>query len=64
MLHRDLKPGNIMLGDFGEVYVLDWGLAKVTGVDGPAPPDDTSSTALPAVRSPGKAPRDSPGRAS
>ena len=35
VLHRDLKPGNVMLGDFGEVYLLDWGLAKVTGGDDP-----------------------------
>jgi serine/threonine-protein kinase len=29
VLHLDLKPGNVMVGDFGEIYVVDWGLGHI-----------------------------------
>ena len=39
ILHRDLKPENIMVGPFGEVLVMDWGVAKILRED-PQPRED------------------------
>jgi serine/threonine protein kinase len=45
VLHRDIKPANVMVGSFGEVLVLDWGLAKIlTGATASAAEDDPEHT--------------------
>ena len=40
VIHRDIKPQNVMLGEFGETLVLDWGLAKVAGQTEALPDDE------------------------
>jgi serine/threonine protein kinase len=63
VLHRDIKPGNILLGPYGETLVLDWGLAKIIGRDEPGTSDPSAEPTLRPHR-PAEAARRCPARRS
>src|SRR5262249_43998215 len=57
VIHRDLKPGNVMIGAFGEVQVMDWGLGKILRPETASGRDETDDPLATTVepRQPGAA---------
>lgn len=46
VIHCDVKPANVMVGDFGQVFLMDWGIARLVAVDGPQSMRTTPGSSL------------------